>query len=260
MSLIRFAVRQCAARALRSATLAETRIFLSSIDPLDTKIQVNREPMLIVNTDDHKIDADGRDMTGGEHRLDLVIEAVIASKVIAQGEDGEGEAVTVTIIEADSGMDLTLDILEHQITRALLAPGTWPELFRRFVPVIHSRLSRRGADASGTRWAARQITITCDTLAEPVGAESLGVDTVWGDFIRAMEADAALAPIAPLIRATINGDGREWARGAAMLGISHDTAVDMGFAPLVLTEDGDGVELEEITLLEGEEASLEGEE
>lgn len=250
MGLIRFAVRQCAARALRGATLAEDRVFLSVIDPLDTKVQNNRAPMLIVNTDDHKVEAEGRDLTGGEGRLDLVIEAVVAQKVETDGIDGNGVEVSVTIIEADSGLDLTLDILEHQVTRALLADGTWPELFRRFVPVVHSRLSRRGADASGVRWAARQITITLDTMAEPVGGDALTPGYVWTDFLAAMQADAGLAPIVPLIRGVLAGDTRDWARGAAMLGISEDIAIAAGFAPLVEDDAGAGIDVEEIILVE----------
>lgn len=250
MGLIRFAVRQCAAMALRNMTLAEDRVFLSLIDPISTKIQESRAPMLIVNTDDHRIEADGRDMTGGEHRLDIVIEAVIAARVVTDGKDGAGQSVTVNIIEADSGLDLTLDILEHQITRALLSDKSWAVLFRRFVMSVSSRLSRRGADASGVRWAARQITITCDTLAEPVGGESLAPGSVWGDFVAALEGDATLSPIAPLIRGVIDGDAREWARGAAMLNISQDMAVEAGFGPLVTTPQGEPVLVQDVLLVE----------
>lgn len=250
MGLIRFAIRQCAARALRDATLAEDRVFLSVIDPIDTKVRENAAPTLIVNTDDHKIEAEGRDLTGGTGRLDLVIEAVIAGKVVTEGKDGAGQTVEVTIIEADSGMDLTLDILEHQVTRAFLADGVWPELLRRFIPSVHMRLSRRGADASGVRWAARQITITCDTLAEPVGGEALAAGSVWADFLAAMQADTALAPIAPLIRGVLEGDSRDWRRGAAMLGLSEDMAVAAGFGPLVTDEDEASIDVEDITIVE----------
>jgi hypothetical protein len=252
MGLVRFAVRQCAARALRDATLAENRVFLSVIDPLDTRVKETRAPMLIVNTDDHKSEAEGRDLSGGDQSLDLVIEATIAAKVVTNGRDGEGDTVEVTIIEADSGMDLTLDVIEHQVMRAFQTSGVWPDLFRRLVPRMTNRLSRRGADASGTRWAARQITITCDTLAEPVGGESLAAGTVWADLLAAMEADIALAPIAPLIRGVIDGDAREWRRGAAMLGIGEDVAEVIGIAPMVTDENGAGIDLEEVALVEGE--------
>lgn len=253
MGLIRFAVRQCAARAVRGVTLAEDRVFLSAIDPLDTKVRATLAPMLIVNTDDHKQDGHGRDMTGGTHQLSLVIEAAIASRVTAEGKDEDGGTVQVTIIEADAGLDLTLDLIEHQILRALTGPGPWADLFRRFVTTISSRLSRRGADVSGTRWAARQITFTCDTLAEPVGFSEaeLSPGSVWADFLAAMEGDENLAPIAPLIRGALEGDARDWMRGAAMLGISEDIAVEAGFAPLV-TDGGQPVTVEDIRLMEGE--------
>lgn len=244
MGLIRFAVRQCAARALRDATLAEGRVFLSLIDPLDTKIKDTREPMLIVNTDDHKQTGDGRDITGGDQSLDLVIEATIAARFVTSGKDGDGEEVSVTVMEADSGMDLTLDILEHQVTRALLGPGTWAVLFRRFVVTISQRLSRRGADVRGTRWAARQITLTCDTLAEPVGGEAITPGSVWGDFLAAMEADESLAVIAPLIRGVIEGDTRDWVRSAQMLGISEDVAEMVSIAPMVTDDGGNPIQME----------------
>lgn len=251
MSLIRFAVRQCAARAIAGATLAEGRVFMSVIDPISAKLSEERAPVITVNTDDHKQAADGRDMTGGEAHLDLVFEAAIAARVETTGTDGTGAEVAVTIIEADAGLDLTLDLIEHQILRALLAPSPWADLFRRFVLVMHERVSRRGADASGTRWAARQLVIRCDTLAEPVGAEDIAPGSVWGDLLALMEADAALASIAPLIRATLAGDARDWVRGAAMLGISADVAEEVGFAPIAFAENGDPVEIDEVILTEG---------
>lgn len=250
MSLIRFAVRQCAARAIAGATLAEGRVFMSVIDPISAKLTEERAPVITVNTDDHKQAGDGRDLTGGEAHLDLVFEAAIAARVQTVGTDGSGAEVAVTIIEADAGLDLTLDLIEHQIVRALLGPSPWADLFRCFAPVIHERHSRRGADASGTRWAARQLVIRCDTLAEPVGAEDIAPGTVWGDFIASMDADASLAPIAPLIRATLAGDARDWVRGAAMMGLSPDQMADIGPGPLVLDDGGqpialDGFDLEE---------------
>lgn len=250
MSLVRFAVRQCAARSLRGATLAEGRVWQSVIDPISAKVSSERAPVLIVNTDDHKQDGAGRDITGGDAQLELVIEAAIAAKVTTTGRDGDGDEVAVTIIEADSGLDLTLDILEHQVIRAMIRPGVWPDLLRRFVPKVHSRTSRRGADAQGTRWAARQIVFTCDTLAEPVGGEALAPGAVWGDFIAAMESEPELSVIAPLIRGVIEGDADDWARSAAMLGIGQET--DIGAAPFIRDDDGAPVILDEVELIEGD--------
>jgi hypothetical protein len=250
MGLIRFAIRQCAARAILGQTLAEGRVFQSVIDPISSKITSERAPVVIVNTDDHGQDGEGRDITGGEVSLDLVFEAAIAAKVLTTGQNDDGDIVQVSILEADAGLDLTLDMIEHQITRALLGPGEWADLFRRFVPVVRRRISRRGADAAGTRWAARQIVITCDTLGEPVGSE-IPTAGVWADFLAAMDADEHLVHIAPLIRATLAGGAADWQRSAAMLGIGHDVAESLGFSPAVLDGDGSPVLIEEVSLTEG---------
>lgn len=248
MSLSRFALRICTARALRDVTLAEGRIFQSAIDPLDTRVRDVRQPMLIINTDDHAQTGDGRDMTGGEDKLDLVIEATIAGKTTTTGIDGQGEEVSIEVPGADAGMDLTLDILEHQAVRALLrGEGVWAVLWRRMVPRVHSRASRRGADVTGVRWAARQIVLSCDILADPVGGEQAIPGGFWADFLAAMASTAELAPVEPLIRGVLVGDGDnpDWERTAAMIGIGQDIARGIGYAPLVLGDDGQPVELAE---------------
>lgn len=250
MSLTRFAVRLCAARALKGATLAEDRVFQSAIDPLNTRVKTTVAPMLLVNTDDHKGDLTGKDLTGGEERLDLVIEASIASRVELEGRDGEGNEVAVSIPHADEGMDLTLDILEHQVARALIrSASVWGGLLDRLVLRYWARQSRRGADTSGVRFAARQITFTCDVIADPVGGESLAPGSPWGDLIAAMEADASLLPVGQLLRAVIDGEGGnpEWARMSAMIGVRDATAKMIGIGEPVLDEEGNPATLDEIT-------------
>ncbi len=253
MSLTRFAVRLCAARALRGSTMAEDRVFQSVIDPLDTKVAANLAPTLIVNTDDHSCDPQGRDLTGGEERLDLVIEATIAARVTTTGQDGEGEIAIVEIPAHDTGMDLTLDIVEHQAVRALVrGGGAWGELWRRFVLRVQTRKSRRGADTSGVRYAARQLVISLEAIADPVGGEDLLPGTVWGDFLALLDADATLAPIASLLRGQIIGDGQNpaWTRSAAMLGVNADIIQDIGHWPIAFTEDGEPAVLSEVGLTE----------
>lgn len=255
MSLTRFAVRICAARVLRGATLAEDRVFQSAIDPLNTRVTETTAPMLLVNTDDHKHEPEGKDLTGGEERMDLVIEATIASKVESEGVDGEGTTVAVSIPSADEGMDLTLDILEHQAIRALVRSRTvWGDLLSRFVLRYMARQSRRGADTSGVRFAARQIVLTCDVVADPVGGESLMPGGLWHDFLAALEADHSLRPVGLLLRAVIEGDGEnpDWQRTAAMIGVRDDVAKMIGVGTPVLDEDGEPVLLEEIEFIDGD--------
>lgn len=248
MSLSRFALRVCTARALRDVTLAEGRIFQSAIDPLDTRVREVRQPMLIINTDDHAQTGDGRDMTGGEDKLDLVIEATIAGKTSATGIDGQGDEVSIEVPGADAGMDLTLDILEHQVIRALVrGNGVWAALWRRMALRINSRTSRRGADVSGVRWAARQLVLSCDVLAEPIGGEHDVARGFWADFLAAMAADTDLARVEPLIRGVLIGGGTnpDWERTAAMIGVGVVDAESLGFAPVAMPEGGQPAEAAE---------------
>lgn len=252
MSLTRFAVRLCTTRALRGATLAEGRVFESVIDPLDQKVGANRAPMLIVNTEEHMQSGDGRDMTGGQDQLELLIEATIASRATAPSMDGDGEEAVIEIPHADEGMDLTLDLLEHQTIRTLMkGQGVWPSLWRRFVIDVQRRQSRRGADStSGVKFAVRQMMIVCDVVAEPLGGEALEPGSVWGDFIAAVEADAGLAPLAGLLRSFLAGDGPDWVRAASMIGVSVETLGMIGAAPTVTDEAGQPVNLAEVELFQ----------
>ena len=87
MSLARLAMRIAAARALRGATLAETRVYDSAIAPIDQTIAEERQPILIVITDDHEMEVTGRDLFHGSVSCDLVIEAAIAARVEFAGEE-----------------------------------------------------------------------------------------------------------------------------------------------------------------------------
>ena len=78
MSLTRLAMRLAAARALRDRTLAGARVFDSAVDPIDQTIAEQRQPLLVLTTDEHALEVSGRDLGSGTHRCDLVIELAIA--------------------------------------------------------------------------------------------------------------------------------------------------------------------------------------
>ena len=84
MSLARLAMRIAAARALRGSTLAEGRVYDSAILPIDETIAAERQPILIVTTDDHELEVTGRDLFHGNVSCDLVIEAAIARNTSAR--------------------------------------------------------------------------------------------------------------------------------------------------------------------------------
>lgn len=240
MSLSRLVMRIAAARALRGATLAEARVFDSAVDPIDQAIAENRAPLLVVTTDDHEVDITGRDLMHGEASCDLVIEAAIASRVEVTSPDGEGGEVTIAIPHTDEGMELVLDMIEHQVMLALTSERSdWSRIWMNFVPRIIKRASRRGASVEhGVRFAARQIVFTCDLIDTPASGAAISEGSVWADVLAVMEADGPLSPIATMLRSEIEGQPlADWRRAANMLGIHVTTAQGIGIAPMVETEE-----------------------
>jgi len=193
MSLARLAMRIAAARALRGATLAEARVYDSAIAPIDQTIAEERQPILIVITDDHEMEVTGRDLFHGNVACDLVIEAAIAARVEVGG-DGEPESV-ITIPHTDEGMELALDLMEHQVMAALIRERTpWSRVWMKLVPRLSRRLSRRGASVEkGVRFAARQIVLTCDLIEAPTDGAAVAEGTAWADLLGVMEGDRRLA-------------------------------------------------------------------
>ncbi|MFM8745986.1 MAG: hypothetical protein ACKOED_04885 [Aestuariivirga sp.] len=252
MSLSRLAMRIAAARAVRGATLAEDRVFDSAIDPIDLAIAGNRQPILVVMTDEHEAIPVGRDLFHADISCDLVIDAAIAARVEIGGE------VSITIPHTDEGMELVLDMMEHQVIAALTRECSgWSRVWMKLVPRVKRRLSRRGASAEGgVRFAARQIVLTCDLIEAPAGGAAIVAGSAWADVLTVMEEDAALKPIADLLRLTIEGAGvAEWKRAANMLGIHKATAKAIGLGP-VLDEGADPASVAAVTVTGGMSASL----
>lgn len=252
MSLTRLAMRLAASRALLNRTLAGDRVFDSAVDPIDQTIANKRQPLLVLTTDEHEVETTGRDLSSGNHQCDLVIEVAIASRVEVPASDGQGGQITIAIPHTDEGMELTLDMMEHQVVAALTRDNNeWSRVWMKLVPRIQRRLSRRGASAeNGVRFAARQLVLTCDLVdTPPIGAQ-IEAGTAWGDALAAMEADEALAPIAGMLRAEIEGETvPEWEQAAQMLGIPLEVVDQLGFMP-TLDLEGDPVAVGEVVLAE----------
>jgi len=246
MSFARLAMRIAAARALLGSTLAETRVYDSAIAPIDQTIAEERQPILIVTTDDHALDVTGRDLFQGSVSCDLVIEVAIAARVEVAG----GESV-ITIPHTDEGMELALDLMEHQVMAALTRErSAWSRVWMKLVPRISRRLSRRGASVEkGVRFAARQIVLTCDLIEAPTDGAAVAEGTTWADVLSVMEDDADLEPIARMLRSEIEGTPlADWRRAANMLGIHLETANAIGLGPVLdLSEDPQILEEVEVT-------------
>lgn len=255
MSLSRLAMRIAAARAVKGVTLAEDRVFDSAIDPIDLTIAENRSPILIVMTDEHEAIPTGRDLFHADVSCDLIIEAAIASRVEIEGE------ASITIPHTDEGMELVLDMMEHQVIAALTRERSgWSRVWMKLVPRVKRRLSRRGASAEGgVRFAARQIVLSCDLIEAPTDGAAIAAGSAWADVLAVMEADEALEPIADLLRMTIEGaEVAEWKRAANMLGIHQATANAIGLGP-VLDEGDDPAEVEVMVVTGDISATLDDE-
>mgnify|MGYP001029004588 CR=1 FL=1 len=234
MSLTRLAMRVAAARALLDRTLAGPRVFDSAVDPIDQTIADKRQPLLVLTTDEHELEVTGRDLGSGNHRCELVIEIAIASRVEVPATDESGGQITIAIPHTDEGMELTLDIMEHQVLRALNRDDNpWSRVWMKLVPRITRSLSRRGASAeNGVRFAARQLVLSCDLVDTPVSGGSVAPNSAWGELLALMAADPALAGIASLLRAEIEGELLdEWRRAAEALGVPLEVADQIGIGP-----------------------------
>jgi hypothetical protein len=250
MSLTRLAMRLAAARAVRDRTLAGARVFDSAVDPIDQTIAETRQPLIVVTTDEHALDITGRDLGSGDHACDLVFEVAIASRVEVPAPDGQGGQITIAIPHTDEGMELTLDIMEHQIIAALTQDdGAWSATWMKLVPRVTRRLSRRGASAeNGVRFAARQIVLTCDLVDTPSAGAAIPPGSAWAEVLRLMGADTALTGIADLLRSEIEGAALvDWRRAAAELGIPLEVADQIGIGP-VLDFGDDPKPLEQVTI------------
>jgi len=192
------------------------------------------EPAIIVLTDDHATEPQGRDLYHGEQTCDLIVEIVIASQATIPGDDG-GNAVTVTVPHTDEGMELVLDLIEAQVVRTLTGEiNDWAGIWMAFVPRIIQRVSKRGASTEdGARFAARQLVLSCDLLADPVPAASWGVATAWGRFLAALDADPNLTGVAQILRAQIADDRADWRIAADALGITEKAADQIGIGPVM---------------------------
>ena len=248
MSLTRLVMRLAAARALRDRTLAGARVFDSAVDPIDQTIAENRKPLLVLTTDEHEADITGRDLSGDGQRCDLVIELAIAARVEVPARDGQGGQITIAIPHTDEGMELTLDMMEHQVITALSRDDSaWSRAWMKLVPRVTRRLSRRGASSeNGVRFAARQLVLTCDLVDTPAVGTDIPPGTAWGEVLALMDADQTLAPIAAMLREQIEGeDVPDWARTAQMLGVPLEVMDQLGVLP-TLDAQGDPVTMDAV--------------
>lgn len=237
MGLTRMVSRIAAVRALTGRTIAEGRVFDSTIQPIDVIAKGERYPVIVITTDNETSEITGRDLTGGTEDTEFVVEIAVTQGVtVTSGE------VTLEVPTTDNGLERLLDILEFQVKVGLLREATgWSRAWKLLVPSISRTLSRRGATSEdGVRFAARQIVINCQMIGIPPEGEELRDDDAWEVVLGLMEADEHLAGTGALVRSLLVGRGAalpDWQRQADALGILHEASRKIGLGP-VFDEDG----------------------
>jgi hypothetical protein len=259
MSIIRPILRMCAVAALRERTLAEGRVFDSDNTPLaDALIREPEEakPYITVYTDEDARPAiSGRDIYAADRNLSLVLEIGAASAVVT-----EKDGVILQIPATDAGLELSVDIVESQALAALVGDpqSRWGELFRRIVLRIERVQGQRGGSAErGSRWAARQIILICDVIADaPPSAPQAAVVRDFLAAARAAPPQLGLAGAAEIIERALDPTvALTWRQAQGWLGLTEQGVRATGIAPPLGVEEevplADGEDIEEMAIVEG---------
>lgn len=241
MSLIRATIRMCTVAALRNRTWAENRVYDSDNTPLLDALRDAQKPYITVFTDeDVTQEMYGRDIYTGDHRMSLVFEFGIASAAQVENKSG-----TLNIPQTDQALEALVDILERQIVAAAITDTYSPfgELLRQMINKIIRAPSMRGGtdDKTSTRWAARQLTLVCDTISEPAPGVVLEEDHPIRQFINLAKSDdfesLGMAQGAALLERVLEDTpAPDWRQGQAWLGLTRAGIVGTGTVPM---PDGD---------------------
>lgn len=228
MSLIRPVLRMCAVGALMNSTLAQDRVYDSDNTPLAEVLQGDAKPYIVVFTDDdNRPDVMGRDYYGATNHLTLVLEFGIASSV-------EG---TVHIPATDAGMEVAIDLLEGQVLAAVLTDphNPWAELVRRIIlKVIRTQSKRGGSGERGARWAARQLMLVLDVIADPPPGEVIEEHHVIRDFAVLAAGNSPMSASAAIILSYLNNSpAPEWRQIQSRLVLTKVGMQGIGEAPII---------------------------
>lgn len=229
MSLVSLALRVAVARALVGQTFAEARVYDSAIAPLDGVIAEERRPFIIVCSDQERAKITGRDVPGPEREIDLVLELALASFV--PGEAG----VEVLIPHTDEGLEVALDLMVRQSLRAILSgESVWSRAILALVPRILKLETQRGAGADkGVRFAARQVRLICDPIADPPFGQPVASGSPWSLWLVAADADPATVPLRTLVTEAITGAPLSaWETVRSELGLTREAARGIGIGPV----------------------------
>jgi hypothetical protein len=224
--LSRLAARLCLVMALDGKTLAGDSLRDSMIVAIDSEgVEGETTPFIAIYTDDQ----DGKALT-----ISLEL-GVTSSMAVINPDTGEKELVGGTP-PTDSGIELTLDVMERQVHVALAdEENSWAELFRVLFTSAGNIKSVRGASKSvdGERFAGRQIIFEGEILDDPAFGRAYDEKSFWGRFLDKVDTEPRLAHHATTIRALL-GDGEMpdgWRLVMRAMGLSRPAADALGVTP-----------------------------
>lgn len=228
MSLLRPIIRACAVGALRDKTWAEKRVYDSDMTPFADAVlgQAKAQPYICVYTDSDDISpvtGHAELYSGANRSLSVVLEIGIASAI--KGANG---SVTIQFSSTDEGMEWACDIIETQAVAALVGDphSKCGDLFKRMIGKVLKMSSRRGGQAAtGVRFAARRLTLSCSTIYDIAPGVVLNEHHPVRDFIALATADTSLglADNAGIISSVLDTTAAPtWRQAQSYLGLASD--------------------------------------
>lgn len=144
-------------------TLAGRRVFDSKIEPVEDIAKDTAFPCVVVYTD---YDKDHWSKATMAHKKRLL--SVTLEMLIVQAKKGaKPNSYKLDCPYTDSEIEISLDILEWQVARALKMPNAATTCFNYIASDFVNITSRRGATvAGGQRLAARQITLEINAVRD----------------------------------------------------------------------------------------------
>lgn len=243
MSFVRTIIRLSAVAAMRHKTWAHERVYDSDMTPLSDSLKIGEKPKpyIVVFTDaDNRDNVQETSIHLAQRSMTLSIEIAVASAV--QADDGKG--LSIQLPHTDQAVEFAVDITETQALNALTDPeNPWAEILRRLITRIVAVPSARGGRAErGSRWAARQVTIRCDTVCDAPAGVLPAVDSAIRDWIVLAKAcpDKGISEPAEVIEKLL--DSKDvypgWEAMQAWLHVSRPTLRRIGLGPTAEDEDG----------------------
>lgn len=191
MSLVAFAVRVSACRAIRAALPSSFSVVESPQEPLEQLDKADAKPLIAIYSGHIESDIQGRALLSGDAAITLSIQIFLPEQT------SFAPYSPIILDTRREGAETALDVIWRMMARGLLsADNQWAQLWREFV-VATPQLTNSSylVEKSGIRIVAREITIRCEAINEPLPGPAAGP---WAALIALMRSQTSGDQIAAL--------------------------------------------------------------